>query len=163
VLLENSPGWWQFMFRVPMNGQYGISSRVFDWNEALVKCAVENVALYKRIRTTIVGADCYHLTPPPAHEKPEGWMALQYVEPGSKRSVVMAYRLDESQPTQKFRLRGLAPQAVYQIELDGEARGSRSGAQLVADGFAISLSDPWRAAVLELEPQTHQDPSPRKR
>ena len=50
VLPASSPGWWQFMFRVPMNGQYGISSRVFDWSEPLLQCAAENVALYKRLR-----------------------------------------------------------------------------------------------------------------
>ena len=154
VSLANPPGWWQFMFRVPMNGQYGISSRVFDWNEPLIKSAAENVALYKRIRATIAAGDCYHLTSPPAHENPKGWMALQYVAPGSKRSVVMAYRLGESQPTQTFRLRGLVPQSSYRVRLDGEAKGRLSGAQLAVEGFAISLSDPWRATVLELDPQT---------
>jgi alpha-galactosidase len=44
------PGWWDFILRVPMNGQYGISSKVFDWSPALRKRAAENVALYKRIR-----------------------------------------------------------------------------------------------------------------
>ena len=152
VSLANPPGWWQFMLRVPMNGQYGISSRVFDWNEPLVKCAAENVALYKRIRTTIAGADSYHLTPPPPHKNPKGWMALQYVHPGSQRSVVMAYRLAESEPRQTFRLRGLAAQSMYRIRLDGEAQGSLSGARL-AEGFTIKVSDPWRAAVVELDPQ----------
>jgi alpha-galactosidase len=161
VLLGSPPGWWQFMFRVPMNGQFGISSRVFDWSEPLVHCAAENVALYKRIRATIAAGDCYHLTPPPAHENPKGWMALQYVEPGGKRSVVMAYRLGESPPAQTFRLRGLAPQASYQVRLDGEAKGDLSGARLAAEGFAISLSEPWRASVLELEPQSNQQERPR--
>jgi alpha-galactosidase len=152
VSLADPPGWWQFMFRVPMNGQYGISSRVFDWNEPLRKCAAENVAAYKRIRATIATGDCYHLTAPPARDNPEGWMALQYVEPAGKRSVVMAYRLDKSQPSQVFHLRGLAPQASYRVRVDGEAKGRRSGAQLAVAGFAINLSDPWRAAILELEP-----------
>jgi alpha-galactosidase len=156
VSAANPPGWWQFMFRVPMNGQFGISSRVFDWSGPLVNCAAENVALYKRIRATIAAGDCYHLTPPPAHENPKGWMALQYVDPGSRRSVVTAYRLGESQPVERFRLRGLAPQATYRIRLDGEneAKPGRSGARLAAEGLAIGLSDPWRAAVLELEPPT---------
>jgi alpha-N-arabinofuranosidase len=153
VSLASPPGWWQFMFRVPMNGQFGISSRVFDWSEPLMKCAAENVALYKRIRATIAAGDCYHLTPPPARENPKGWMALQYVAPGAKRSVVMAYRLGESQPTQTFRLRGLAPRSSYRVRSDGQSTSERNGAQLAAEGIAISLPDPWRAAVLELEPK----------
>ena len=149
-------GWWQFMFRVPMNGQYGISSRVFDWTEPLVKCAAENVALYKRIRATIVAGDCYHLTSPPAHENPKGWMALEYVEPGAKRGVVMAYRLGESPPTETFHLRGLAPQSFYRVRLDSEAKGRRPAARVprgaeLAAGFPVSLCDSWRAAVVELE------------
>ena len=83
-------------------------------------------------------------------------MALQYVEPGAKRSVVMAYRLGESQPTETFHLRGLAPQSFYRVRLDGEAKGRRPalrvprGAELAA-GFPVSLCDSWRAAVVELE------------
>ena len=74
VSLASPPGWWQFMFRVPMNGQFGISSRVFDWSEPLMKCAAENVALYKRIRATIAAGDCYHLTPRrPARTRKAGW------------------------------------------------------------------------------------------
>ncbi len=159
VSLTDPPGWWQFMFRVPMNGQYGISSRVFEWNEPLVRCAAENVALYKRIRTTIAAGDCYHLTPPPAHGNPAGWMALQYVDPATGRSVVMAYRLGESEATQTFRLRGLAPPSRYRLRIDGDVKGDMDGARLALEGFPISLAEPWRAATLELEPQ---DVGPRR-
>ena len=43
------------MLRVPMNGQYGISSRVFDWSPELKQRAKDNVALYKRLREIIAG------------------------------------------------------------------------------------------------------------
>ena len=144
------PGWWQFMFRVPMNGQYGISSRVFDWSGPLVECAAENVALYKRYRATIAAGDCYHLTPPPTPTIPRAGRPFNTSRPCGKRSVVMAYRLGESQPTQTVRLRGLTPQTTYRLRLDGEPQGNECGAG--GEGFAITLSDPWRAAVLELEP-----------
>jgi hypothetical protein len=48
-----------------MNGQFGISSRVFLWNADLVRNAATNVALYKRLRQVIMGADVYHLTVQP--------------------------------------------------------------------------------------------------
>ncbi|MBX6331351.1 MAG: alpha-galactosidase, partial [Gemmatimonadaceae bacterium] len=57
-----APGWWDFMFRVPMTGQFGISSRITEWGPALRERAAANVALYRRIRGTIAGADVYHLT-----------------------------------------------------------------------------------------------------
>ena len=76
------------MFRVPMNGQFGVSSRVLEWSPAIRERATANVALYKRIRPTLTGADVYHLTPSPDHNHPTWWMALQYVAPASGLSVV---------------------------------------------------------------------------
>jgi alpha-galactosidase len=61
-------GWWDFMLRVPMNGQFGISGRIPEWSAAVRERVAANVALYRRIRGTIVGADVCHLTPaPPAN------------------------------------------------------------------------------------------------
>ena len=71
------PGWWDFMLRVPMNGQFGISGRIPEWSAAVRKHAAANVALYRRIRGTIAGADVYHLTPAPRRNAPTGWTALR--------------------------------------------------------------------------------------
>lgn len=145
------PGWWDFMLRVPMNGQFGISSRVFDWSASLKKRAAENVALYKRLRNVIAGADVYHLTPPPSHDAPTGWMALQYAAPDRKRGVVMAYRLAASHAQGTFRLRGLAPERLYQVRQDGRPRGVFTGLVLSQTGLTMKLDSPWRATVIELE------------
>jgi len=151
VDLSKAPGWWDFMFRVPMNGQFGISSRVFDWNEPLKQRARENIALYKKLRPVIAEGDCYHLTPPPAHENPTGWMALQYVAKDRRRSVVTAYRLAGSEPNLTLQLRGLDPDRKYALTRDGKLAGEHSGDQLAREGLRVSLSDEWRSAVLELE------------
>ena len=142
VDLAKPPEWWDFMFRVPMNGQYGISSRVFDWNDALRKRAAENVALYKRLRPVIMGADVYHLTPPPPNQNPTGWMAIQYVSPDRKRSVVMAYRLGQSPGERTFQLRGLDPALTYRVS---------GGQTLPIDSLTIKLPAEWRTAVIEIE------------
>ena len=151
---KSPPGWWDFMFRVAMNGQFGISSRVRQWNDAIRARAAANVALYKRIRTTIAGADVYHLTPPPDHNRPTGWMALQYVAPTDGKSVLLAYRLDRGAATKRFRLRGLRPDARYDIALDGAPVRTATGAELARSGLAVTLTAEWRAAVIELVPQT---------
>jgi alpha-galactosidase len=153
VMLSNPPGWWDFMLRVPMTGQFGISSRVFDWNSELVRTATTNVALYKRIRRTLMGSDVYHLTPQPSHDNPTGWCALQYVSGDRDRSLVLTYRLANSNPTKVFKLRGLNPAGLYQISVDGMAQGRLSGETLSAAGLPISLRDEWRAAVVELQVQ----------
>ena len=96
VAPSTSPVWFQFMLRVPMTGQFGISSKILEWPSQLRQLAAEEVRLYKRLRTVIAASDVYHLTPPPPHDSPTGWMAQQYVAEGGRRSVLLAYRLGKS-------------------------------------------------------------------
>lgn len=148
-----APGWWDFMFRVPMTGQFGISSRVVEWSPALRDRAAANVALYKRIRATITGADVYHLTPSPDHNNPTGWMAIQYVAPDTGRIVLLAYRLAQGAPAESFRLRGLAPGVRYDVTRDGEPVLTATGAELAGAGLRVALDEEWRSAVIELVPR----------
>jgi alpha-galactosidase len=150
VSLSNSSGWWDFMFRVPMTGQFGMSSRVFDWNNELLKNADENVGLYKRARHVIMGADVYHLTQQPSHDEPTGWCAIQYVSPDKNQSLVMAYRLGNSDATQVLKLRGLDLARSYRVSVNGTGNAEMSGQILATSGLLIRLDDEWRAAVVEL-------------
>ena len=143
-------GWWDYLFRVPMTGQFGISSRITEWGEPLRQRAVENIALYKRIRSTIAGADVYHLTPAPGLERPRGWMGIQYVAPGGGRSVVLAYRLAGGARDTTLLLRGLDPAREYDVALDGRTVRRMPGRALAAEGLSVSLDEEWRAAVIEL-------------
>lgn len=151
VDLGKNPGWWDFMFRVPMNGQFGISSRVFEWNGELKQHAKQAITDYKRIRRVIVGADVYHLTPQPPRDQPSGWAGLQYVSPDRQRSVLMAYRLRQSTREHVFCLRGLAPQSTYRIKIDGQVQREASGQQLQDTGLWVNAEDEWRARIVELE------------
>jgi alpha-galactosidase len=105
VDLTTPSGWWDFMFRVPMNGQFGFSSRVFDWNQPLKDLAAANIALYKQVRQTISGADVYHLTVEPDIHMPTGWMAIEYVSQGNHNAVLTAYRLRDSPSDKTFKRR----------------------------------------------------------
>jgi alpha-galactosidase len=147
---SRQPGWWDFMLRVPMNGQFGISGRIPEWSPAVRQRAADNVALYKRIRGTITGADVYHLTPPPRRNAPTGWTALQYVQPDSRRAVVLAYRLARSPGQTTLRLRGLLPHATYDVAVNGHRMPPVTGAALAARGLRLRLPAIWRAAVVEL-------------
>ncbi len=122
-------GWWDFMLRVPMNGQFGISGRIPEWSAAVRKRVADNVALYRRIRGTIAGADVYHLTPAPRRNAPTGWTALQYVQPDGRRAVVLAYRLARSSAATTLRLRGLLPHATYDVVVDGHRMAPTTGAK----------------------------------
>jgi len=155
------PGWWDFMLRVPMNGQFGISGRIPEWSAAVRQRAAANVALYKRIRGTIAGADVYHLTGPPRRNAPTGWTALEYVQPDARRAVVLAYRLARSPGATTLKLRGLLPRATYDVTVDGRRLAAVTGATLATRGFVLRLPAIWRAGVVELEARTvtHAAPS----
>jgi len=151
--LTSPPGWWDFMFGVAMNGQFGISSRIWEWSPEQRDRAAANVARYKRIRNTITGADVYHLTPAPDTNDPTDWMAIQYVADGRDRSVLMVYRLPGGGAERTFRLRGLLPDAVYAVYKDGEVVRQATGGELASSGFSVMLDEEWRAAVFEIEQQ----------
>jgi alpha-galactosidase len=142
---DGPPGWWDFMLRILMNGQFGISSQVSSWPPALRGRAAANVALYKQIRALIGRADVYHLTPPPAHDDPCGWMAIEYVPTDREQAVVMAYRLTGA-ARQRFPLRGLDPAAPYRI--NGQ---THTGQELMSEGLEVNLDAEWRAGVIELQ------------
>jgi alpha-galactosidase len=151
--LKKPASWWDFMFRVPMNGQFGISSRVFDWNQPLRERAAANVMLYKQVRQTIAGSDVYHLTAEPAHRNPTGWMAIQYVSPANRDGVVTAYRLGASQEDNVFPLRGLTKNAMYDVLENGRIVMHAYGRQLTGRGLPIHLKEEWSAAVIQIKMQ----------
>jgi alpha-galactosidase len=151
VLPSDSPEWWDFIFRVPMSGEFGISSRVFTWNADLVRHAQQNISVYKHLRDIMVDADVFHLTPQPAHNDPTGWMALQYVPTDSARSVLMAYRLGESKGSEVFKLHRLKPDKKYRAESDLGNLGTWTGRELTDQGLRVTLDAPWRATVIRLQ------------
>lgn len=144
------PGWWDFMLRVPMNGQFGISGRIPKWSASVRKRVAANVALYRRIRGTIAGADVYHLTQAPRRNDPTGWTALEYVQPDGHRAVVLSYRLARSPAVMTLRLRGLLPRATYDVTVEGHRRAPATGRDLATRGLGVRLPAIWRAAVIEL-------------
>lgn len=148
IIDETLPrGYWDYMFRVPMNGQFGISSRIVDWSPELKICAKENIAIYKKIRTIIADADVYHLTPQPDYNDPQGWTVLAYVSNNAREAVVMANRGRGGDDVYELKLSQLKPSVSYRIEVNGKEYGRISGANLAKDGMKIKL-DNYRASVI---------------
>ena len=144
-------GYWDYMFRVPMNGQFGISSRILDWSPELIARAKANIALYKKIRTVIADADCYHLTPQPDYNDPQGWTVLAYVSENAENAVVMANRGRDGDGFFNIRLPQLKPSGKYRIEIDGKAiSDSPTGARLAKEGLRIQLEH-YRTAVISFQ------------
>jgi hypothetical protein len=78
-------------------------------------------------------------------------MALEYVAPDRRRAVVNVYRLAGSASAESFKLRGLDSSARYRILENGTSAGTRTGAELMSTGLAVSLPGEFRASVFEIE------------
>ena len=78
-------------------------------------------------------------------------MALQYVTPDKKRSVLMAYRLGNSKTEESFKLRGLDPTAWYRVSVDGKPLRSVTQQELALHGLPLKLDAEWRSSVIEFE------------
>jgi alpha-galactosidase len=141
-------GWWDYMFKIAMNGQFGISSRLDRWSDPLKQTAKQNIQLYKKVRDVIKGADVYHLTGMPDHSRPIGTMALQYQH--NKKNVLTAYRFEEGKTTENFQLKNLVASRNYAIAVNGENKGTLSGKSLMTKGVAVSFPDEFSAALLEI-------------
>ena len=146
-------GYWDYMFKIPMNGQYGISSKILEWESDLWQCALDNIKLYKRIRHIIADADCYHLTPQPDYVSPKGWVAIQYVDSNSENSVLMVYRTRCAEQNYIVKLCALDPSAQYKILVDGVIRKMYKGYDLMSKGLELFLENEYRACVVELYKQ----------
>ncbi|MGV8095435.1 MAG: alpha-galactosidase [Mangrovibacterium sp.] len=144
--------WFKFLLRVPMNGQFGISSRVYEWTQSMIDQAADQIKMYKEhIRPVIMGSNTYHLTPQPDMQKPEGWMAIQYVSPDSKKSIVMTYRLQNSEPVFNLKVRGLNLDKIYKVSIEQEQTCILKGNQLMDEGINIKLLNIWSSSIVELE------------
>lgn len=146
-------GYWDYMFKIPMNGQFGISSRILDWGPDLWQCALDNIKLYKRIRHLIADADCYHLTSQPDYVDPRDWTAIQYVDPTTEDCLLMVYRTRCDRPDYVAKLRALNPLSRYKVLINGSSKGTYTGKDLMEKGVDIRLEDEYRACVVELDKQ----------
>ncbi len=146
-------GYWNYMFKIPMNGQFGLSSRILDWGEDLWNCARRNVEDFKRIRSVIADADCFHLTPQSDFTDPYGWTAIQYVAPGKERAVLFAYRNRTEQDMFTAFLKGLDGNRSYRVEIDLKPAGDYTGNQLMEEGMTLFLDNEYRASLIEFTAQ----------
>jgi hypothetical protein len=83
-------------------------------------------------------------------------MAIEYVGPKVDKSVLMAYRLDDGQAVQTFKLKGLMPWSEYRVTTEGKDIGTMTGRALMEQGLVVKLETPWSASVTELQASDRQ-------
>jgi alpha-galactosidase len=129
----------EFRMHVSMCGALGIGGHLVHWDADKREQAAYWIARYKEVRPIIQFGDLYYLYSPQQNH----FSAVEYVSKDKKEAVLFAFRTHkpsvhhlELQPP--VHLRGLDPNANYQIEDQEEIR---SGLAWMRLGLDIYLSD----------------------
>lgn len=112
------------------------------------------VAWYKRWRAFIAAAATHLLTPPAPLADESGWAGYQLSAGNDPRHLVFAYRLDDPWSGRRFPLRGLDPARRYRIGGSDVPAATMTGAELADRGLPVELPARFRAAVVELAPES---------
>jgi alpha-galactosidase len=125
-----------FRFHASMCGSLGVGGHLLHWSEAERREAAGWIALYKEFRHIVQLGDQYRLRSPQSGP----FSAVQYMSKDRSEGVLFAFRTHIPEPFMlpPLYLRGLDPEALYEIE--GEAE-PRSGAAWMHAGIQLWLKD----------------------
>jgi alpha-galactosidase len=112
-----------FRFHVSMCGSLGVGGHLLHWSEVERKEAAGWIRLYKEIRHIIQLGDQYRLRSPQAGP----FSAVQYMSKDRSEGVLFAFRTHIPEPVMlpPLYLRGLDPDALYEIECEQEPQIGR--------------------------------------
>ena len=130
----------EFRFHVSMTGLLGVGGHLGRWSETDLEVAREQIKLYKDIREVVQFGTQYRL-----RGSAEPYSALMFVSPDGGEGVLFAFRTHIARPgvLPPLYLRGLDPEALYEVEGEPEAR---SGAAWMHAGLQLDLRD-FQSAV----------------
>jgi alpha-galactosidase len=154
---------WGLAFWIPFSGTGPVVRTPYDMRSFMGPsyCYVEDTAHpirdfgllrrmireWREIADNFLG-DYYPLT---AYSvAPQAWLAWQFDRPEAGRGVVQAFRRPAS-PVEaaRFRLRGLDPDATYEVrDFDREGAARATGAELMAEGLPGRLVERPGSAII---------------
>jgi alpha-galactosidase len=139
--------------RSRMAGVLGLTFRSADLSGSTASEIAEHIRIYKGFRDTIREGSSVLLTSQAAIDNPPAWDALQVTD-SAGRSLLFAFQIDQGVGRVTLRLRGLKPDAAYDVEsIDAGPIGRASGADLMASGVEI-VAGPASAAHLLILTET---------
>ena len=141
----------EFKFDVCMAGVLGVGYDITKWNDEQKKIATEKIAQYKVIRETVQKGNVYRIVSP--HEANRS--ILQYTSKNQRKAIVFVYQMaeypanttDETQRSPLVKLRGLLPEARYQIE---GFRDVYSGKYLMEAGIEFPVRGAYRSRIFSI-------------
>ena len=106
-----------------------------------------NLDQWRRVAPNFLG-DYYPLTP--YSRADDAWMAWQFDRPEVGEGVVQAFRRPEcQQDSLQLRLRGLDPEATYEVkDADKKEAVSMGGKELMSSGLTVTLPGKPAAALI---------------
>ncbi len=142
----------EFKFDVCMAGVLGVGYDITKWDETQKEIAKKKIAQYKTIREVVQKGDVYRIVSP--YE--ENRSILQYTAKDKRSSAVFVYNLAEypantiieTQRAPLVKLRGLLPDARYQI--DG-IKETYSGKYLMEIGIGFPLWGAFKSKIFEIK------------
>ena len=137
--------------RVAMPGVFGLTGDLAGLPGEARQRLRYHVSFFKKWRRFMAGSTAYLLTPPGLIGDRTGWAAIQLRKPGSDRSLVFVYRLDDATSRRRFGLKALGPKKIYRIRVDGapeEGLREMKGQDMMSPGLEVVLEKRHSAAVL---------------
>jgi alpha-galactosidase len=145
----------RYMLRSGMMGWLTIMIDTNSWSPELHAEAKKEIELYKKqLRPLIRDANLYHVSP-----RPDGihWDGIEYWDPERQRGVLYAFRgTIETEKTHSFSLRGLEPEARYQLKFHDHSSADRTapGRELMGAGLHVTLPSQNSSELIFLEKQS---------
>ena len=144
----------EFKFDVSMCGVLGVGYDITKWTDKEKAVAREKIARYKEIRETVHKGDHYRLVSPYENNR----SVLQFVNKSKSESIVFVYNLAEypnnaileTKRPKNVKLRGLEPDASYQIE---GMEGIYKGSQLMNIGVEFPLYGAFKSRIFKIVKQ----------
>lgn len=141
----------EFKFDVSMCGVLGVGYDITKWGDKEKEVAREKVSRYKEIRETVHKGDHYRLVSPYENNR----SVLQFVNKPKSESIVFVYNLaeypnnaiPETKRPKSVKLRGLQPDASYQIE---GVKGVYKGSQLMNIGIEFPLYGAFKSRIFKI-------------
>ena len=128
-----------FAARAALAGHFGLSGDLASLAKPNLERLAYHVAWYKKWRDFIANSVGHLLTPPRLLNDSSGWAAFQLQHQQDTTSLAFAYRLDDPNRSQRFRLRSLQPERSYTVSIDDKVTATLSGRQLMEDGITIDI------------------------
>ena len=145
----------EFACAVALSGRFGLDLDLESLSEEEVAVCERAVALAHRTQDLVQQGELVRLVAPVEGDD-RTRAALAHLSTDRRRAVVFAYQLAPSAtPAPRLRLADLDPDTAYRVrwtDLRDEVvdTGTRTGAELAADGLTWTPTDPLSAGIWEL-------------